>query len=763
MKHYFCFLLLSLSISIGAQTTKRITFEFNEADFELQKEGSKSLIISAKHAIVYDETLHSPALPYLCVNYLIGKNENYIGNQFIAQSILFGSDVEIASNLKCIPLSSHEDANRVTENVSDELEQYPQEKVIYTGTHFLGEYKFLSFLICPFSYKAKEKCLYLDTKIDIDIELSVAMDERDSRMNTPKKSALNQITKMVINSDDIDKLYQTESLRDSASDSLYHYLIVTVDSLKDEYQRLADWKTTKGCRAQVVTMDSINSTYATDTCFVRIKKMIQNYYSRSYWDLQYVLLGGSTDLIPTLKCYSENIFPKHVEYPDDGACDTYYACLTDIDWDKNHNSLYGDSVDSVDLTQYFSVSRLSTRNVSEANNIVNRLIEYEQYPDTLGWKNQILMCGIITDTCFTENNQLISDSQWKCEKLYSDYISPSGWSGSRFRFYDTDTDHPNGALYDVTADNLQKEFSKGYAFAHIDTHGNTPSYTMEDGFYYHTFHVDTLHAPRYTLVMTEACRTNNIEWPSFFLGGAFMKSSNAGFIGYYGCSENSISYGGQTLGPVEHFCGAAWNKLFTGTRQLGDAVREAKNIYLSSAHNGYNSNRWQYLYMNLLSDPELNIYTEKPQTINNFQIAHSYNILSLLFGYNNTKVAVMSRFDKGNTFYDVWDSYGLKNYLLDTNEYMVTITRANCIPYRTIFGNTVYLQNESLANDLNVEAEQAIIGSNVVSDRSQGPVVVENGSSTIATRSGTKIYNDFEVKQGASLIICTNNNELFQE
>ncbi len=322
MKHYFCFLLLSLSISIGAQTTKRITFEFNEADFELQKEGSKSLIISAKHAIVYDETLHSPALPYLCVNYLIGKNEKYIGNQFIAQSILFGSDVEIVSNLKCIPLSSHEDANRVTENVSNELEQYPQEKVIYTGTHHLGEYKFLSFLICPFSYKAKEKCLYLDTKIDIDIELLVAMDERDSRMNTPKKSALNQITKMVINSDDVDKLYQTESLRDSASDSLYHYLIVTVDSLKDEYQRLADWKTTKGCRAQVVTMEDINSTYATDTSFVRIKKMIQNYYNRSYWDLQYVLLGGSTDLIPTLKCYSKNKFPDHVEYPDDGACDT---------------------------------------------------------------------------------------------------------------------------------------------------------------------------------------------------------------------------------------------------------------------------------------------------------------------------------------------------------------------------------------------------------------------------------------------------------
>ena len=122
----------------------------------------------------------------------------------------------------------------------------------------------------------------------------------------------------------------------------------------------------------------------------------------------------------------------------------------------------------------------------------------------------------------------------------------------------------------------------------------------------------------------------------------------------------------------------------------------------------------------------------------------------------------MSRFDKGNTFYDVWDSYGLKNYSLEPNEYMVTITRSNCIPYRFIFGENVYLQNESLANNLNVEAEQAVIGSNVASDRSQGPVVVENGSSTISTIRGTTIYNDFEVKQGASLTICTNSNEMLQ-
>ena len=84
------------------------------------------------------------------------------------------------------------------------------------------------------------------------------------------------------------------------------------------------------------------------------------------------------------------------------------------------------------------------------------------------------------------------------------------------------------------------------------------------------------------------------------------------------------------------------------------------------------------------------------------------------------------------------------------------VTRPNCFPYRTIFGNEVCLQNEQLSNNLNVLAEKVNIGSNVNPIRPQGPVVVENGSSTISAEFGTTIYSDFEVKLGASLEINGN-------
>ena len=53
-------------------------------------------------------------------------------------------------------------------------------------------------------------------------------------------------------------------------------------------------------------------------------------------------------------------------------------------------------------------------------------------------------------------------------------------------------------------------------------------------------------------------------------------------------------------------------------------------------------------------------------------------------------------------------------------------------------------------------ATNIYIGSNVTNDRAQGPVVVENGKSTIRGKNGVTIENDFEVKLGATVEITTN-------
>ena len=117
----------------------------------------------------------------------------------------------------------------------------------------------------------------------------------------------------------------------------------------------------------------------------------------------------------------------------------------------------------------------------------------------------------------------------------------------------------------------------------------------------------------------------------------------------------------------------------------------------------------------------------------------------------------MSRFDKGNTTYEVWKNENAIRFNETLpQESLLTITLGNHIPYRAIFYPSVFLQNESLKNNLNVIADVTYIGRNVNNNRPQGPVTVENGHSVISSTNGVVIQNDFEVKLGATLEINCN-------
>jgi hypothetical protein len=50
-------------------------------------------------------------------------------------------------------------------------------------------------------------------------------------------------------------------------------------------------------------------------------------------------------------------------------------------------------------------------------------------------------------------------------------------------------------------------------------------------------------------------------------------------------------------------------------------------------------------------------------------------------------------------------------------------------------------------------ANNVFIGSNVASDRMPGPVTIDTGKTIIEAKNQVTIYNDFEVKPGASLEI----------
>ena len=76
------------------------------------------------------------------------------------------------------------------------------------------------------------------------------------------------------------------------SDFGYNYIIITCDSLKDSFQRLAFWETMKGVPTKVLTTEEIDSLYEGNTMQLKIKAAIKDYYNGQYVVLKklYIIL-----------------------------------------------------------------------------------------------------------------------------------------------------------------------------------------------------------------------------------------------------------------------------------------------------------------------------------------------------------------------------------------------------------------------------------------------------------------------------------------
>ncbi len=122
----------------------------------------------------------------------------------------------------------------------------------------------------------------------------------------------------------------------SLDGSLVEYLIITVDELASEFQRLADWKTASGVPAVVKTMSWIEATYPGGVDLPeKIRLFIRDAFQN--WGTKWVLLGGDTEHIPIRLAHSDYYSPGDWLI----TCDMYYQCL-DGNWNADGDHLFGE-------------------------------------------------------------------------------------------------------------------------------------------------------------------------------------------------------------------------------------------------------------------------------------------------------------------------------------------------------------------------------------------------------------------------------------
>lgn len=760
MKHFLLYFLLSVSfVYVYGQTTKTVKVSYSPNDFSITHRDSVIYITSQTLTCTYSEDTLAPALPYLGINVLIGNDMEYESHSISYNETLFLDDVLVANNSRSVPTNTNK-VIRHTPSANYNQTTYPETILSYAGTHIIEGYKLLSFSVCPFKYDANQKKLTLITNISINLSLSRTIGNNKHKVNY-NSIATESIKRLIVNPEDLSRTIRN---RPSTQNDEYEYLIITVDSFKSEFQRLASWKTTKGVRAKVVTVEEIYAEYANSQWTRpqhKIKQAIMDLYENFNQTLQYVLLAGDHQFVPTEHCHVQ-----HSPHSADIAADLYYASLKEVNWDKNHDGKIGATSDHVDLANDITVTRLSVNSVLDARHQINRLIEYESCPNTDEWEDKIILSGgTLIDQFFNYPgiNTLISETQYKCERyLYPNYIQPYWPNGTKYMFYDTGTSFAGGINYQFRVGHVQEQFANKYTFYNVVTHGGVEDWKMEwrnDSTpplqYYYSSDALAMHNSGYTIITTSACYTNGFSNDTTeCLGESFMRNTNGGIIGYYGCTHEGWAIADDTTeNHSEKHIGHMYKALFTDNHhQLGRAVYDAKRAFINSFNNN-NAERWLCIGMNLLGDPEMPVFLSQPLRFNNVSLSYHNHILSVNTNTSNCRICITSKDDFGESYYEVIDSLGSYSFTLPSGAYRLCISKYGYIPYIVTIADNLYVQDETFSSDTNIIANQVYVGSHVTNEKPQGPVTVSNGSVKINSFNGVEIVNDFQVQQGATLEI----------
>ena len=430
------------------------------------------------------------------------------------------------------------------------------------------------------------------------------------------------------------------------------YLIITHDDFYNDIQPLAQWKHKKGMQTKVVKLSEIGTTST------QIKDYIQTGFNTWPVRPEFVLLVGAPNLIPWGQTYPYS--------------DHFYM---------NMNG---------DIYNEILLGRLTVHNNTEAQTVVNKILQYERTPylgDSTWMRNA---CLVVREDGSIYPPQPGSD----------DYIY---WGDSRHAYnlmlangYDR-MDTLSRLLGDTYNDIIQS-VNNGVAFVQYRGQGVSN--------WWSPFGVNpdnTANGSMLPIVLSITCSTIGTgsipdgaeRW---LLTGS--PTTPRGGSGYFATTT--------VRGGVAHIRSAVSRGFFTaiftdGKRTFGEACEGGRlNLY-----NLY-SDAYDYQGFCTLGDPEMNIWTATPRSID---VAHVPSLaaedetllvtVTLSNGGPLDSALVCAVLDSTVYEYGVTDNNGqivLQLPSMHPGQMDITVTGRDLIPYEgviEIVGNNAYLQHQS--------------------------------------------------------------------
>ncbi|MCR4922073.1 MAG: hypothetical protein K5945_10295 [Bacteroidaceae bacterium] len=746
-------------LDIYAHEVRMVNVKFEESAFKAIRDSLGHTAIISDSMVCYKHDGFSPMLPYIPLNYCIPTDMSYDSISVEPFFYAYADDVIMA--VSQMPLKCANFAPNMLLNNEQHLDNitFPQKNVEYIGETVVGEYKMISFWVCPFQYNQMSKKLFFSDSIDIKIHLKNNFTKTDSKK--VGDTQYNLLSSLIYNSWDIEPIDYIEEQKSSSNEPIVEYVIITGQSLKNAFKPLVDWKKMKGVNSTIITVESIDTLYTSGTTQQKIKQCLYDFYNQG---LKYALLGGDVDIVPEQICAliyhleDENgVQIDHQEY-NDMPTDLYYACFDgNFYWNANGNDSIGEPDDGVSMVPNIYVTRVPVKTSTDVSSFVNKIIQYEKTPSINGWNNSFLTCGNTLLGNYIPNPTK-SDAEAIGDIIYNNYIQPY-WSGNRVRFYDTNTDFSGGSSYQLNKNNLKTQLSQGYPFVQMLSHGQVRYWRLEGDtgddqqlsspYVYSIDEGSTQTNNASTIITTIACWTNAFNDPDYTcLSESLINNPESGVIAYLGCSEegfiDSTNYG--SINFSNQYEAQYYSKLFSpnsGKKSFGKIVAEAKaQMINASLANFYY--RWIQYGLNPIGDPEMPIYTSTPQIFGNTNVTLNNNSISINTGVNGCTICIMSIDDFGESYYKVATGVNTATFNDINTDVSICITKQGYIPKTIEIRDILRIQNRVLTTDTDFYGREIYVGSNVNPSETSGPVIFNNGSykikgNKVILHPGTKI------------------------
>lgn len=595
--------------------------------------------------------------------------------------------------------------------------------------------------IVPVQFNPVTKKIRVYTNIRFKVQFIGGVGSFDYIAEDNSKHFTDLLKRNVINSQSIPDGIPNNQVE--AKNGAKNYIIITHSQYNTQANQLADWKRQLGYSVEVVSQASWTAT--------QVKSEISTRYHSWTPKPDYFVIIGDHDgsyAVPA-EIHQTNDNP-----PEDFATDLYFACM-DGSGDWHPDMAHG---------------RISVSNSSEAQVVVDKIIDYEKNPTTTSsFYQNGLNCAQYQDDdnngyadrrfCHTSEDirdYLQNDHGYSAERVYytsstapvstlkynNDYYSNGSLLPAELRDASFDW---NGGASDITSAINSGKF---YVF-HRD-HG----YVGGSGWahpYYTTSSMTSLsNGDLLPVVFSINCHTGEFQLSNCF-AEKFTRMSGKGAVGVIGAAYYSLSGYNDALAigmvdaiwatpgvyPVMGSAGSGANYTIGDGNEIytmGDVMNQG--LYAMEQNVSWsNSRQYEYELFHWFGDPAMKIWTDNPNNTvitathastidvanSTFNISNSTSGATATILFNNTLI--------GETVLDASGNGDIPYSITETGATAtLTISKHNCKPYEstlTVTGSGSFPPSMTTQAASNITENTASLNGEIVDD--QGEAVTESG------------------------------------